>query len=658
MAKLKELNFESVTERLKVDILVMYVERIMNTRHYTIADFAHAASESVDKQALEGLIQERGQEVSQKLMDIIHSMFDKLKLLKQNELLELTPEDTNIWIVKDDALKMFKDKNFDFLKTIINQKKTSIKLFIKLKELFVKVQKIDQGKIKDTDIDYMAKKLNDFEKARSKIEKEKTKQLQKEDKKQKPEPVEKKSQSQSVDNEKEQEPVKDNERGQPKEKTKEKVKTNEKEKTKEKAKEKIKEKAKEKRVSKVPEATQKIVESDKPKKNMPSIQNFFTKVKHDNITDNSQNLDKYNRYNSIGTFKTKIINKEKGYTNFDIWAKDPSADNQPDVDFETKFYKRQKPLTYRKDAIRVRFIRFEDYMKEFTEYKGYLQPDKFSFELTKYQLVRYAETFNYDLLTDDELQLLDAESCSRSNEESDEEAADTVVDDFLVPDDYVSDEETDSVKKIKQQREQLVVKMNEELKTIAIDFKKLNENDFLVQKYKVINLTGLPYPLPVKAAKPIRPEDTGLDDALFARIVLLVTGMQTKKDVYKLLCEKGIDISKKILLDKIFESAALCYYVEPAEFETYVTKDYYDTLITSLRDKNNDIPKESSTYMERLILLTHGSVSNAGTREEKIYRDLKAIYPQVTKQNLDKTIKRIAQVGYIFYPELLERLVS
>lgn len=645
-------------DRLKTDILLLFFQKMTSHKNLSIGDFASIAIEAADQQLIEELKQDVDKNLPVQMMEIIHSVFEKVKLLKAQELTELDQDESSTWIVKEDAVKALKDKSLEFLRNIINKKKTILKLFLKLKELFVKVNKMDMGKVKEADSDTIAKKLNDYEKARLKVDKEKSKAVHKEEKKPK------------IKSETKIEPKTEQENGhengqemttevqiveqKPPKMKKPPKQSVEKEKKPPKTSDAPKKTvAKEKKASKVSEPTQKVIEQEKIKKATPSIQKFFT-VKAINVNENNQGYQKYNRYQSIGSFSIKILHKDAGKNNIEELFTNPP--DQPIIDLETRFIRRQRPIDAKTTVNKVRFIRFEDYLKEYTEYKGYVLPDRFSAHPPKNQLARFNEAINYDLLTDDELQLLDAESCSRSNDESDEDLNDTIVDDFLVPDDYISDEETDSVKKIKRQKDELVMKMSEELKQAAIDFKKLDENDSLVQRYKIINLTSLPFPLSVIATKPLKPEDAGIDDALFARIVLLSTGMPTKKDVYKLLCEKGIDISKKTVFDKIFESAALCYYVEPNEFETYIKKDYYDTLIAGLRNKTGDILKEFPQYMERLILLTHGSVSNTGTREEKIYRDLKTVYPQMTKLNLEKTIKRIAQVGFVFYPEVLERL--
>ena len=630
--KLKEIDNEEMNDRISNEILLIYLQKAVSIKNLGISDFAITVKECLNSSLLESL-QSEEKDISQQLMDLIHLMFEKVKLLKQKELEELDADESSVWIIKDEVLKTLKDKKFDLLKNIINHKKTEIKLFLKLKELFIKVNKIDQGKIKDSDSDFMGKKLSDYEKAKLKIEKEKLKQQQVEEPKPKPQPKEEKK-PKSKQNTDEKKPKK--------------VKSSPKSSVK-----------KEKKPIKVPEVTQKAVEQEKAKKATLSIHRYFiTKNKEESTPENSQGHDNITRYKSIGGYKLRILNKEKGYSNIENWCKNPDTFCHEDIPLKTRFFKPQKPLGYDNTEPKSRFVRFEDYMKQFTEHRGYLSVDKRSINPPKNQLTRMDEMFNYELLTDDELQLLDAESCSMSNEESDEDIAETMVDDFLVPDDYLSDEDVDSVKKLKRYNREGESRMSEELKPININFKNLNEHDVLVQKYKVLNLTGLDYPLPVLPIKQIQGEDTAIDDTLYARIVLLVTGIQTKKDVYKLLSEKGIDVSKKTIFDKIFESAALCYYVEPSEFETYIEGDYYDTLVATLRNNNNALAKDTSTFMERLILLTHGSVSNVGTREEKIYRDLKAFYPQVTKNNIEKTIKRIAQVGYIFYPELLEKLVK
>lgn len=617
LIKLKNLSFESIREKLRFDLLLIYMQRIMNVKNLSIAEFALLASQAVSKKILEDLKQKYDKDLSEQLMNEIYLMFEKIRLFKQGELSSLDENEASVWIVKDDVFKSLQEGNIDFIKNIFHQRRTNLKLFFKLKELFVKINKLSYSKIKDCDIDILAKKLNDYEKAKIKVQRDKRRLLQKEEKQINTDIVENKSK-----------------------KTKSSSNNSD---------------VMMKIPIKLKEMTHSMVEQDKTKKLVPSIHKFF-KAKHGNINSTNISVDRYKRYNSLGSSKINIKNKNNGYNNVDNWCKNPfRIDN---INIKGRFHKPLKQEGYNKEITKVRFVRLEDYMKDFNEYKGYLQTEKFPIHPPKNQLVRFNDTFNYDLLTDDELQILDAESCSRSIEETDEDMTDAAIEDFLVPDDHISDDETESVKKIRKEKEKLVSKMSSELKISAINFNILDKKDALIQKYAIINLTNTQYPLPLYVQRVTKPDECDIDDNLFARIVLLIAGMQTKKDVYKLLVEKGIDISRKTVFDKLFESASLCYFVEPIEFETYVNKDYYDTLISSLRDKNNDKKKtESSTYMERLILLTHGSVSNADTRDEKIYRDLKAIYPQVTKQNLEKTIKKIAQVGYIFYPEFLDKLV-
>ncbi len=142
-----------------------------------------------------------------------------------------------------------------------------------------------------------------------------------------------------------------------------------------------------------------------------------------------------------------------------------------------------------------KLLRFEDYTKSFFEYKGRFEKQNFKIS-PRNPCVKYAN-INYDLNTEDEMSLLNAEDCSQSKieSESDDEIGENQEDkDFIVDDDYLSDQDN-SKKSIFNLNKKKGSGQIVELKPELIDFSLTPPESTLFKNYSVVNLTGMPFPI-------------------------------------------------------------------------------------------------------------------------------------------------------------------
>lgn len=84
---------------------------------------------------------------------------------------------------------------------------------------------------------------------------------------------------------------------------------------------------------------------------------------------------------------------------------------------------------------------------DFKEYKGMFRKSKNVDPLN--QVEEHSSLFNYEIETEDEIQLADADSI-KSNEQSENDDINSEVNDFLVDDDYCSGNEEDENEEIQE----------------------------------------------------------------------------------------------------------------------------------------------------------------------------------------------------------------
>lgn len=654
--KLTEEEIQSISSKdsfkelskIKLELLLFYSCELINIKDLDLSTFANKAKERLEIRCKELFMTEIGDEGLPKLMDLIHSLFEKLPLVKKNEAEPLKIKTIDFWQVKDKVLKKLKDEGLDVFQRLWTIKKNNAKLYLKLKDLTLKNRKVTEQKFKDSDIDMLQKKLNDFDKAKLKISKDWEKHVKIEQKKKESMVKEIKRREEKEEKERariEKEKLKLEKERQKQEQIR--LKKEEKEEKERKLKEEKLRKELEKK-EKEAKKVQMLTNSMEKSQNKLGIHNFFTK-KDSLEKKETYTLVKFNRHSSIGKFNFEPSLDEARLDKLNkLFSRNETGTGLP----QKKIFSKRKANVCAKE-IRSSFLRFEDYLKDCIEYRGYLQQKQQKYNCLE-QLKRFDEKLNYKLMTDDELQLLDAESLEGSLKESEDEDLDEQMDDFLVPDDYISDCETDSFKKLRPAN---TGKMTLELQLRIHDF-RVNE----VDREKIHDFTmfapNLEFPLEVIPIKQQKKDDIGIDNKTMSVVVRSITGLCTKKEIYKVLDSKELDKSRKTVYKNIQDQSKVCYYVNPVNVEEHLKIDYFDLLAETEEEKKKIKLRKNSPFLKSLIKLLHGSPNTVEAKDKLIFSKLKKLFPNLTKANLDSTIKNIARVGTVFPQEYLEKLVS
>ena len=713
LAKMEKQPLSISLTQNKVDLLYIFSLDFITKRQLELSEFAMEArnkltaeekknengknEEKINKDDKEVIISikedsevvkpvevvERREEVSERdMMNLIHELFEKTTLIKQSESTILSFPVSFIWQVKEDFLKTLKENNFHTVRKLWILRKSKVKLFLRLKDLLIKNNKTTKNKFKPSDIDSLQKKLNEVDRAKSKLERDwekykrdnqkhieiqqkkikdqLEKQKKEEDKRKKLE--EKRLREERLKKEKLEKQLKQQKEKEEKQLKQQKEKE-EKQRLLEEKKEKQRllkeEKAREQSAKKKNKKTVNNENELSKKQNIVSIQNFFTKKQNCEI-EKPKLAVKFNRYSSFGGFDYKLVNPDKGRENIEtlFGLKQETEFKEEKIENEENPFNRKIDFFSRKPRIKeegkklTKFIRFEDYLNNASEYRGYIEREERP--KIKDQLVRFIQTVNYELMTDDEIQLLDADSLEGSMKDSEEDDADNHDNDFLVPDSYVSDNEDDTNKANKKVNSTMLT----ELTPLKINFSEIGKEDEVIKKFKAINLWPKKFPIPVIPIKQLAPEEPKLDNIAFGRILRLSTGLPTKKRIYDTLIEQSIDFPKKLIYKTIQETSTICYFVNPVDFSEYVKEDYYTVLMRNIRNPGSINDINGKTFLEALVLLLHGSLNTVENKDKKIYNLLKRKFRYLTKANLDKIIKNIARVGIVYHEEVLEKTVG
>jgi hypothetical protein len=176
--------------------------------------------------------------------------------------------------------------------------------------------------------------------------------------------------------------------------------------------------------------------------------------------------------------------------NLDAYLKPPAIN----LDVELPLRHFSRPDKKVKAAKKFKFMRFEQFDKKCTEYKGSLV--RHNSKIDARNPYRKYSGINYDLDSDDELSLLNAENCSVSREEneSEDDTPENPEDKaFIVDDDYISDDEgKQSQPRTKARKLASVVT---ELKPSLLTAESIRNDVELFQRLAVINLTNLNFPI-------------------------------------------------------------------------------------------------------------------------------------------------------------------
>lgn len=104
------------------------------------------------------------------------------------------------------------------------------------------------------------------------------------------------------------------------------------------------------------------------------------------------------------------------------------------------------------------------------------------------------------------------------------------------------------------------------------------------------------------------------------------------------------------------EHSQIVHFVDPKEFYSYVIGwNYFDVLDANI--KKQDLTKKYyQTFIEELILLIHGTSNSSQEKDERVYKKMKERYESASKIHIDKNIKRMTKIGYMFSKDFLAQM--
>ena len=180
--------------------------------------------------------------------------------------------------------------------------------------------------------------------------------------------------------------------------------------------------------------------------------------------------------------------------NLDLFLK---YQNQ-NIDIQIPLRQFKKPERKIKVPKKFKFLRFEQHDKKFSEYKGSLA--RFCGKLNAHNPLQRYSSINYELNSDEELSLLNAENCSNSREEI--ESEDDIVEDpedkaFIVDDDYVSQDGEEKASKPHIRNRRFGPHLTE-LKPSCLSAEEIRKDVQLFARFAVINLAKMNYPIKSK----------------------------------------------------------------------------------------------------------------------------------------------------------------
>lgn len=694
-------NLIITRENLKKEILLEYSKNVVYRKNLSLdelANFFVAKLGGKYEAFLKGI--DKDKKIDGVFCEICFVLFKKLLLKKKTEL---TGDEIFFWVPKDGVFKGPKNGTLNKAKNRVRLWVILTKIYLKLKDLIIKRDKILDGNktIKDHSIGI---KLGDYEKSRKRYDDEKNKLKKKKEKLE----IKKKMLEES----------------------KKKIKS-----PKTPPRKKNKKDKNEKNTP--PNSTKSKNKKDNNKKNL--IHNFFQIKKNENNVQIKYQKD-YSRWKSSGAFKftrNNINQKKDLIVNFidnlypenklskstknsisnykensekkpneEIITKETirnflnSKDSPKKSDTEkTKQNKKlQKPLkktpsttpqtlpslkalksdyqktqkakpvkTSIKHSTAFRFVRFEDYKKDFKEYKGLFIDTTQKKRNPLNQLQKNLELFTYDIYTEDEIQCAYADSIKENDNDEDDNLDNEELDSFIVGDEYLSEdfsEEEECGPGLTKLRR--VSKNKNDKFSIFYDFKEdLNEElEFLElkDKFTIINLTLDQFPLPFE--KILDDKNVVLNDKVtpvmteddFSKILLKIIGLPTKKAILQVLNDENIEFSRKDIYNKIKENGKIVHYVNPRDFRDYsIHRKYFDVMDKNLKGEKID-KKKIGNFMERLCLIIHGCSNSSDYKEKHVFRALREYYEHVSKNHIEKNIKNLTRVGYMFQKNFLHNL--
>ncbi len=588
-------------ETLKKDIILFFAKSLIFEANFTLMNLAMKFKAKF-YDSYQTILNIPEDKVNNKFMEFTLSIFSRFDLKKKNQLPDLLNGEIYYWIIKDQLLKLFKEKSKMFVRHFVLLRKSYTKLVKKLIDLIVKKQKFLSGKFKPDIGKTLYKKLSDFESAKLRYETDKKKIEAKLELFLNPPPP----------------PV---------------------------VVKKVKEDLKNNVFSPATWTSSSKSKKKNKSKKYNNLFGFFNKKKTLTM-ENYQNYKPYNRWKSLGSFS--FSNMKLTSLNFEDFKNNTKIKDTEKLDYRSNLNQiKQKEKENQKTKSNFKFVRFEDFLKEFKEYKGIFTHNIIN-DLLKDPLHQHG-IFDYNLFTEDEIQLLDADSI-KSDEMSIEEEKVNELNDFLVSDHYQSEneenEDFDNYRSSQIGTKPKIYEFNREGDELNLDLIQLQKN------LSCIKLSSDPYPLPICSED----KEDVLDDMTLSTIIIQLIGLPTKKAIYDKLEEMKVKFSKKVIYNKIKEKGKIVYYVNPVNYNNIiVNKDYFELLDENLEGIEQP-GKRSPMFLENLILKIHGLINNTSLKEEKVYKKMKELYEMASKSHIDKNIRKIARTGFMFDSGYLKQM--
>ena len=317
-----------------------------------------------------------------------------------------------------------------------------------------------------------------------------------------------------------------------------------------------------------------------------------------------------------------------------------------------------------------RFIRFEDYKKDFKEFKGLFIDTTQKLRNPLNQIQKNLDLFVYDIYTEDELQCAYADSIKDNDNNSEDDKEHEELDSFIVGDEYLSDqgisEDEDGIKNLRKLRKSKKSKDNNKF-SVFYEFKEDKDNktlEFLELKGKltILNLTLNKFPL--EYMKVVEENGVAVNDKVekvmtdsdFSEILIKLIGLPTKKSILQKLSDENIEFSRKEIYKKIKANGKIVHFVNPKIFKDYaIFFNYFDVLDKNLKEEIIN-KKKIGNFIERLILIIHGCSNSSDYKEKHVFRALREYYEHVSKNHIEKNIKNLTRVGYMFKKKYLNKL--
>lgn len=289
---------------------------------------------------------------------------------------------------------------------------------------------------------------------------------------------------------------------------------------------------------------------------------------------------------------------------------------------------------------RYKFIRFED-GEEPREWKGTWSQEPCAIR-GRTPLVEAVDVVNYEIGSGDELQLLDAESCSRVSDES-EGSASAELSGFLVPD----DPETAETGRLHNPKEA-------ELFPVLIDGAVTPQ---LLERYKAFCLVDQPAPFCV--TRNDQSHKTETNPLLLRRFLLLLIGLPSRKEAMRLAETMQPGLTRRTA-SALIARARRVFVVNPARFASHPNPALYVSTFLQNYDLSAGvrIPSPQADWPAALAELLHGTSTSSVIKEERVTVPLMNAFPSVNRAALEKKIREVARPGLMVDVELLSNSVE